>query len=157
MARTLLTIKQQNDFLQNNWRLRTLVHKWSVRGYGNSKILNDSKEVISKAGGCGYDRYGKVLGDAVMAIFPEEVHKLAKRECKGRRRDRKGSEKFYGLFFNSLTDQAWIDGACGSSCVEKILNKIGFSLLYVGDCDCGQSGQTFYQLVPVTKNHRFYL
>lgn len=90
-------------------------------------------------------------------MFPEEILKLAKRECKGRRRDYKTSDKFYGLFYNAKTDHAWVDGGCGSECMKKILNKIGFSLRYVGEVSGSVSGKTFYLLEPVTKNHRRWL
>lgn len=154
--KTLLTIKQQNDFLDANWRTKTLVHKWSTRGYGNSKILDGADNVIGKAGGCGYDRYGAALGNAISELFPEEILKLAKRECKGNRREYKGAKNYYGLFYNAKDDKAWLDGACGSGCMVKILNKIGFTLSYVGEAERSNSGETFYTLSPLSKHDRKY-
>ena len=112
--RTLLTIKQQQEWISNNGRNTRLSHKWSCRGYGNSKILNNAGDVIGKAGGCGYDRYGAALGNAIMVLFPDEIHKLAVKTCKGKRRDYKQGA-LYGLYYNSITKRAWLDGACGSS------------------------------------------
>lgn len=155
--KTLLTIKQQHQFLSDNWQLKTLIHKWSCRGYGNSKIIDGRDNVIGKAGGCGYDRYGAALGNAISAMFPEEVLRLAQRECKGRRRTYKQAKTFYGLFYNSIDKKAWLDGACGSGCMDEILKKIGFSLEQVAAFDRGQTGETVYVLKPITKHDRKWL
>ena len=153
--RTLLTIEQQHEWLANNGA--TIEHRWSLRGMGNSKILNGQKDIIGKAGGCGYDRYGAALGNTISALFPDEALKLAKRECKDRKNYANGSEKFYGLFYRSKDKTAYLDGGCGSRCMIKVLNKIGFSLKYVGETNSGQSGSTFYTLIPVTKHERKWL
>jgi len=155
--RTILTIKEQNEFLSKNYHLTSISHKWSTRGMGNSKILDRNKDVIAKAGGCGYDRYGAALGNAITAMFPNEVLKLAKRECKGRSQTRKGSEKFYGLFYDKKNNRAYLDGGCGSSCMEAILNKIGFTLQYVNEHQQSRGGETFYVLTPITKQQRKWL
>lgn len=154
---TLLTKEQQYAFLNDNWQLKSLTHRWSTRGYGNSKILDSQGNVMGKAGGCGYDRYGAALGKAISAMFPKEVYKLAKRECKGSRRTYKNSAAFYGLFFNSVDDKAWLDGECGSNCMERILNKIGFSLERVGSSERSNSGEDFYRLMPITDHDRRYI
>jgi hypothetical protein len=153
---TLLTKKQQQEWLNNNRENATWVHKWSTRGYGNSKIVNGAGDVIGKASGCGYDRYGTAIGEAMTTLFPAEILKLAKRECKGPRREYRGSETFYGLFYNAKTGRAWVDGGCGSSCMVKILKKIGFSLEYVGESERSNTGEQFYRLVPITAHDRKY-
>lgn len=154
--KTLLTIAQQNEYLETNWRNRTLKHKWSCRGYGNSKILNNADELLGKAGGCGYDRYGTALGNAMVELFPTEILKLAKRECKGRRRNYKKSESFYGLFYDSTKGRAWVDGGCGSNCMIRILNKIGFSLQKVGSEEHSNNGVDFFTLEPLSQHERKY-
>lgn len=154
--KTLLTIKQQEQFLSDNWQLKTIVHKWSCRGYGNSKILDNRDSLLGKAGGCGYDRYGAALGNAISEMFPSEVIRLAKRECKGKRRNYKGAKNFYGLFYNSVDKKAWLDGGCGESCMIKILNKIGFTLEQVAAFDRGQTGETVYIMKPLTKHDKKY-
>ena len=156
--RTLLTKQQQQDWLAANQENRTLSHVWSSRGYGNSKILNRNGEQLSKATGCGYDRFGTALGVAIMELFPAEIYKLAKRTCKGKRRDYKTSESFYGLFFNSKKDKAWLDGGCGEGCMRDILNAVGFDLTHVGETNTSKaSGTVFYSLEPVCKLNREFI
>lgn len=154
--RTILTKAQQAEFLSTNHQLRTIKHKWSCRGMGNSKILDCNDFILGKAGGCGYDRFGAALGNAIAEMFPAELLKLAKRDCKGRRRSRKPAAKYYGLFYNAVQDHAYLDGACGHSCMLKVLNKIGFSLHSVGEESGSVSGVEFYTLEPVTSNDRLW-
>jgi len=154
---TIMTKQQQAEWIANN--NTHLSHKWSTRGYGNSKILDGLDNVIGKASGCGYDRYGAALGDAIAALFPAELHKLAKRHCKGKRRTYKQpkNRRLYGLFYDAVKDRAWVDGGCGSQQMVAILNAIGFGLDYVGECESSNNGQQFYMLRPVSKNEREWL
>jgi hypothetical protein len=126
---------------------------------GNSKILDGADNVIGKAGGCGYDRYGAALGTAIAELFTPELLKLARRECKELKpnRTRKGSKDYYGLFYNAKDKTAYVDGGCGSDCMVKILNKIGFTLQWVGETGGhGQSGVVFYTLQPLSAHDRKY-
>lgn len=148
--RTLLTKKQRQQWLHDNFRKAVITHKWSCRGYGNSKLYSgfdsEFEQLEAKRGGCGYDRFGAALGDLISSYFPQEVYKLAKRTCKGKRRTYKSSGEFYGLFFNSVKDEAWLDGACGESCMLRVLEKIGFKLNYIRSIDNGQTGCTIYTI-----------
>ena len=156
--KTIKTIAEQKEWIDNH--ATTLTHKWSTNGMGNSKILNGhSSEVIGKADGCGYDRYGAALGEAIITLFPEELHKLAKRHCKGKRRNYKQpkNQRLYGLFYNSITGKVWVDGGCGSNQMVNILNAIGFGLDYVGECDKGRTGETFYTLRPASRQEKRWL
>lgn len=155
--KTILTKSDQEKFLNVNWQLKTITHKWSARGYGNSKIIDDQGNVLSKASGCGYDRYGAALGQAICELFPNEVLKLAKRECKGKNKKRKSAEKFYGLFYNSVEGEAWLDGACGHDCMNKVLNKIGFELERVAESERTNNGEVFYRMIPVSKHTRQFI
>ena len=157
--KTILNKTQQVEWLANNWINHSLTHKWSTRGYGNSKILDHGGSVIGKAGGCGYDRYGAALGNAISAIFPEELYKLAKRHCVGRRRTYKQPKNriLYGLFFDAVGGKAWVDGGCGSSQMVNILNAIGFGLDYVGSSERSNNGEQFYTLRPVSRGEREWL
>lgn len=148
--KTLLTIAQQNTFISDNWEKTTLTHKWSARGYGNSIILNDRDEQIAKRSGCGYDRFGAVLGDVISEFFSDEIYKLAnKTRNKKSRKSYQPSSEFYGLFFNFTDKKAWLDGACGESCMLKILEKIGFKLVHIKSIDNGSTGYGIYQLKPL--------
>lgn len=155
---TIMTIAQQKEWLNKNWQYSTLVHKWSTNGYGNSKILANG-DVIGKADGCGYDRYGAALGNAIMEMFPKELHKLAKRHCVGKRRNYKQpkNSRLYGLFYDAIKDRAWVDGACGSNQMIYILNAIGFGLDYVRESKRSHTGKQFYTMRPVSKNERKWL
>lgn len=121
---------------------------------GGSKIIHNDT-VIGKAGGCGYDRYGAALGYAIQALFPDQLLALAKRECKTKRNPNSwSSERFYGL--SLYKGKAGLDGGCGHREMEKVLNKIGFSLNYVGESSTSNAGSTFYTLEPLTDRDRKY-
>ncbi len=156
---TIKTKEQQEQWLSNNRDKHSLTHKWSARGMGNSKIITNNGDVLGKAGGCGYDRYGAALGNAIAEMFPLELYELAKRHCKGRRRKYKQprNQRLYGLFFDAVKGRAWVDGGCGSGQMTNILNAIGFGLDFVGESDRGQTGEAFYTLRPISKNERKWL
>lgn len=122
-----------------------LEHRWSTNGMGNSKIFHNHN-LLSTAKGCGYDRFGKVLGDALMLVFPNEIFELAKKHQKtfGTSKTYIPTE-FYGLFFNETEQKAWLDGACGHSCMETVLQEFGYELCRVGETDYKKSkGSVFY-------------
>ena len=155
--KTLLTIKQQNDFLANNARLTTLTHKWSCRGYGNSKIIDQRGNVLAKATGCSYDRFGTVIGDFIEVTFQTEIQRLAKRFCKTKYAGgRKSSKEFYGMFLRK-DKSVTLDGACGERAMTDILACIGFELVQVGNTERSNNGEVFYSLVPVSKHNRKYI
>lgn len=149
--RTLLNKAQQEEFLNKNWELAHISHKWSSRGDGNSKILNSNGDVIGSAGGCGYDRFGSALGAAVLNLFPNEVHKLAvkTRKIRGYRKTYQPSGVFYGLIYNQESGKARLEGACGSHCIEEVLAAIGFELEQCGERIASNSGEVFYTLRPL--------
>lgn len=154
--KTLLTIKQQKEFINNNWNLSSIEHKWSSRGYGNSKILDINNNVISKASGCGYDRFGTVIGDFIEKTFPNELNRLAKRFCKTKYAgNTKSSKQFYGLFLRDGV--AYLDGACGYDCMFKILNCIGFELKLVSEKSLSNNGYSVYVLNPVSNHNKKYI
>lgn len=155
--KTIYTKAQQAEWLKNN--RNAIEHKWSLRGYGNSRIIY-AGEQIAHASGCGYDRRGKAMGEALIHLFPEAVNKLAKRHCKGKRRTYKQpkNRRLYGLFYNSVTGKAWIDGACGFQQVQHIANAIGFSIQFVGDTGSQKNtGSEFFTLEPVTRRELDWL
>ena len=155
--KTLLTIKQQKDFLVNNSHLTVLTHKWSTCGYGNSKIIDQRGNMLAKATGCGYDCFGTVIGDFIQVTFQNELQRLAKRFCKTKyTADRKSSKEFYGLFLKK-DGTAHLDGACGYDCMYRILNVIGFELVKVGEFEKKYNGEVFYNLFPVSCHNKKYI
>tara|TARA_B100000768_G_C11210140_1_gene345633 strand:+ start:650 stop:1069 length:420 start_codon:yes stop_codon:yes gene_type:complete len=136
---SVLTKKQREDFICNNWKLTTLKFKWSKSGVCR---LYDSRNEKTNlyAGGWGYDKMGTVLGQFIENHFNEHLKKLS-------------SKKFYGLTHynkNNNKRRVWsnaftkttLDGACGFSCMQNILKKIGFRLEFISD----SSNSTIYKL-----------
>ena len=156
---TILSAKQQKEFLATNWQLEHINHKWSTRGYGNSKILDHRDNELGRAGGCGYDRFGAAMGDAFNNLFESELLKLANKARDKQIKNNYSSVKgFYGLNYNRKNKTATIDGGCGSNCVYRILNAIGFSIESVGSTNReANNGQEFFKLAPITKHDKQFL
>jgi len=155
--KTILTIKQQHEFLNKHNELRVIKHKWSCRGNGYSRILDNYDAKLGSATGGGYDRYGAALADAMNTILHNEITKLAKRLCKGKNKRRQTCKEFYGLFYNDEEGFMYLDGACGSNCMKRILNKVGFDLDFISEVSNQYSGMDFYTLSPISKHTRKYL
>lgn len=155
--KSLLTVKQQNEFIASHWKIEVITHKWSARGYGNSRIIDHDGQTLAKATGCGYDRFGTVIGDFIEKTFQNELQKLAKRFCKNRYSgDIKSSKEFYGLFLKP-DGSAYVDGGCGYDCMFRILNCIGFELVRIGESERSNNGEVFYQLKPLSDHNRKYI
>jgi len=154
--RTIKNINDQNEFLENNWQLRTIQHKWSCRGYGNSKILDGQDNILSKASGCGYDRFGAAIGNYIQELFQAELNILGVKYCRGKNKQRKTSKLYYGLFYDSKKKHAYVDGACGTDSMYRILHKIGFELHRVGETSSTYNGSEFFTLEPVSKHNKKY-
>lgn len=157
--KTLLTIVQQNEWLQNNSQYTTLTHKWSSRGYGNSKFVDSWDSVVGKASGCGYDRRGAAFAEFMLSAFGPELVRLAQKAVKkGQAKSSCKHTSFYGLWLKDDKNSISLDGACGFECMTAILNAIGFTLVF--RADCGGKGSTGYQvftLEPITKRDREWL
>lgn len=156
--KTILTIKQQKAWLENNAHNAVLTHNWSSRGYGNSKFSNAWNDVLGKRGGCGYDRRGAVLADVMLNLFGNELVKLAKKTVKTKQgKSNRKSTAFYGLWLN---DKGGIilDGACGFDCMITILNAVGFSLVYKTESNGNSvTGWQVFTVEPITKQQREWL
>lgn len=149
--KTILTKKQQADWLARN--VATLDHHWSVRGMGSARV-EYCGERIARASGCGYDRRGTVIADALLYLFADEFAALARKYARGRRRRRSGVRDvpaFYGLQYDAKNDRAMLDGACGLESVRRAFHAIGFSLEQVGEYERGPAGVEFWQIVPVKR------
>ena len=126
----LLNKKQRADFLTENWRLETLIFRWGKSGMRAVRIYDKRNEKTPfGAGGYGYDKSGTALGRLMAHYFGNELKRL-------------NSSKFYGLsHYNTKTNKyqktaskhtrTSVDGACGFSSMERILNKIGFGLEWI--------------------------
>ena len=142
-----MTRKQRKDFLNENWKLKTLNFKWTISkgintyGYHICTLKNFRNEKIASTCGGGYDMKGTVLGEMINQFFPNELKKLVANS---------GSLDtpigFYGLSHhntkaktgkrrflkraNKNTD-SYVDGACGFDTMKAILHKIGFKIQFV--------------------------
>lgn len=96
--------------------------KWTVSkgrdtyGYNICTLYVDGRKVAKTTGG-GYDMKGTVLGDWVGEAFQDELQRL--------KLDRK---EYYGLSF--YEGKYYIDGACGFSSVQKIVERLGYRLVW---------------------------
>jgi len=90
--------------------------------------------------GGGYDMAGTCLGEWIEKTFPDELKKLS--SDPGSRSTWNTRGTFYGLNFYDPARRAYrkywrpgyilhVDGACGFSCMEKILNRLGIRLAKV--------------------------
>ena len=140
----LLNKQTRQDFLSDNWKLETLVFKWTTskgrNTYGwNICTLKDRKgNKISSTCGGGYDMKGTAFGDFIADYFGEQLKRLTANYGSF---DKGG---FYGLrHYNTRTRKSQkraskhtrttIDGACGFNCMLTILEKIGFSLTFIAE------------------------
>ena len=95
-----------------------LQFKWSVSrgrdtyGYDICSLYVDGIKVSSCNGG-GYDMKGTAFGDWLQKEFQTELKKL-------------NPNDFYGI--RVYDDKLYLDGACGYSSMERIVNALGYSL-----------------------------
>ena len=120
--------EQREQFLQDNFKLRTLNFKWSKSGV--CRIYNLRGENTGfYAGGYGYDKQGTALAELINHYLKDEIKKL-------------NSSKFYGLnHYNTKTKKynkrankntkTSVNGACGFDCMKSILYKIGFEMKFI--------------------------
>ena len=140
----LLNKQTRQKFLSDNWKLETLVFKWTTskgrNTYGwNICTLKDRRgNKISSTCGGGYDMKGTAFGDFIADYFGEQLKRLTANYGSF---DKGG---FYGLrHYNTRTRKSQkraskhtrttIDGACGFNCMLTILEKIGFSLTFIAE------------------------
>ena len=145
--KTILSKKQQSEFLDNNWTVKTLHFKWGKTGMHKCTLLDRNNNTLGSAGGCGYDKKGTAFGEFITTHFNREIKKL-------------NSSDYYGLtHYNNKTNKrqkrsskntkSYLDGACGFNCMENILNRIGFVLEFVKD----DKWNTYYMLSELPKGH----
>ena len=146
-SRTLLTKAQKADFLKFNQHLTKLRFVWTTdqnTGYNRCSLKDANGRTLNSNAGGGYDMKGTALGEFINTHFYELIEKLP--SDRGGRLDRV-QDGFYGVrHYNGIGKKgtkypfllkrsnertvSWVDGGCGFSSMERILEKIGFSLEY---------------------------
>ena len=132
--RKLLTKKQREAWLDENWSYGVLTFRYSDGVNGNIvKVVDKRGDRIKgvRCTGGNYDMTGTCLGQFMEQCFPEQIKRLDSREFYGvghwntktKRRQYRSSEN----------TQTGLDGACGMSSMRDILRKIGFKLEYVNE------------------------
>jgi hypothetical protein len=95
-----------------------LTFKWTVSrgrntyGYNICSLYVDGKKVASCNGG-GYDMQGTALGNWLEKEFQEQLKTLV-------------ITKYYGL--TEYEGVRYLDGACGFSSMEKVVDALGYKL-----------------------------
>jgi hypothetical protein len=145
---TILTKKQQQEFLNNNYTLKTLHFKWGKSGMHKCWLYDRANNVLGSAGGCGYDKKGTAFGEFITTHFNKEIKKLNSNDYYGLTHYNKKTNKKQTK--SSKNTKSYLDGGCGFNCMEKILNRIGFALEFVKET----KWETFYTLTELPKGHR---
>ena len=108
-----------------------LKHYDIYNGGGCSVYINGQNKRKFSASGCGYDRNGAALGNWATSEFQEGLKELFAEEIKAKEQGQYlMSKKYYGAV---ITDNqgVYLDGACGTSCIERILEAIGCKIQFV--------------------------
>ena len=119
--KTILSKKQQTEFLDTNYTLKTLHFKWGKTGMHKCWLYDRADNILGSAGGCGYDKKGTAFGEFITTHFNKEIKKLNSKEFYGlthyNNKTKKGQTK------SSKHTKSYLDGACGFNCMENILNS----------------------------------
>lgn len=86
--------------------------------------------VIGRAEGCGYDKAGAALGQAIEKLFPAELKDLpagyvVTTNKDGQSQGRRRPDGLYGLTAHSDGTMS-LDGSCGLECMLNVLEALGF-------------------------------
>ena len=145
--RTLLSKAKQEQFLDENWRFKTLHFKWGKSGMHKCTLLDKRDGVLGSAGGCGYDKKGSAFGEFLTTNFQDELKRLNNKEYYGLIHYNKKSKKRQKRA--SEHTKSYVDGACGFNACVDILNKIGFQLKFVKE----DNWNCYYTLNPLPRKH----
>jgi hypothetical protein len=132
--RKLLTKKQREAWLNENWRYGVLTFRYSDGVNGNIVKVVDKRGDIIKGVRCtggGYDMTGTCLGQFMEQCFPEQIKRLDSREFYGVGHWNTKTKK--RQYKSSENTRSTLDGACGMSSMRDILRKIGFKLEYINE------------------------
>ena len=132
--RKLLSKKQREAWLDENWRYGVLTFRYSDGVNGNIvKVVDKRGEIIKgvRCTGGGYDMTGTCVGQFVEQCFPEQIKRLDSREFYGLHHWNTKSKKRQHR--SSENTRTTIDGGCGMNSMRNILEKIGFKLEYINE------------------------
>src|SRR5678815_5478849 len=94
------------------------------------RLWHTDGHVLGSASGGGYDKAGTALGQAIEVLFAEELKSLKPHGewyyGDGKREYRKLPDGLYGLT-RAADGHMILDGACGLSCMLKVLEALGFA------------------------------
>ena len=110
--KTILNKQQKVDFLDQNWKFKTLFFKWTTSkardtyGYNICTLKDSRNNKLASTCGGGYDMKGTCLGDFINTYFYDEIRKL-------------NSADFYGLtHYEPPTNDKYLKPTLCSSAVR---------------------------------------
>jgi len=145
--RTLLSKAKQEQFLDENWRFKTLHFKWGKSGMHKCTLYDKRDGILGSAGGMGYDKKGSAFGDFITTHFQAELKRLNTKDYYGLTHYNKKTKKRQTRA--SKHTKTYVDGACGFNCMENIMNKIGFQLEFVKE----DNWNCYYVVNPLPRKH----
>ena len=74
--KTILSKTKQEQFLDDNWTVKTLHFKWGKTGSHKCWLYDRNDNVLGSAGGGGYDKKGTALGQFMNTYLNDELRKV---------------------------------------------------------------------------------
>lgn len=106
---------------------------WGRTGFYRARMWHPDGFTIGTAGGCGYDKGGAALGEALAFLFGPELAALPDSDMHYVRelgqKDKSYKEGQYGMtrICDEKGTRIILDGGCGLSCMLGVLTRLGFS------------------------------
>ncbi len=153
--KTLLNKQQQINYLDENWRNKTQVFKWTTSqardtyGYNICTLRDARDSKLSSTCGGGYDMQGKAFGEFINQTFPEELKRINSADFYGLTHYNRKTRKMQK--FGSKHTNSYVDGACGFNCMQKIIAKIGFDYKFITE----NKTSKIYVLEPLPRGHYY--
>ena len=145
--KTILSKSKQEKFLDDNWKVKTLHFKWGKTGSHKCWLYDRNDNVLGSAGGGGYDKKGTAFGQFLMSHFAEELKKINAKDYYGLSHYNKRTKKFQDRASKHTSTR--VDGGCGFGCMQDILNKIGFNIIFVKE----DSWNCYYLMEELPRKH----
>jgi hypothetical protein len=145
--KTILSKAKQEHFLDDNWKVKTLHFKWGKTGSHKCWLYDRNDNVLGSAGGGGYDKQGTALGQFMNTYLNDELKKINSTDYYGITHWNKVTKKSQNRA--SKNTKTYVDGGCGFQSMTDILNKIGFTLVFVKET----KWETFYIMEELPRKH----